>query len=419
MGMVVLLAGIGGSAHAFAWSLAQSSVVDRIECAGVNTGVARFGRCHDIDPADPIALADLAERVGADVVVPFSGRDLAVGIADPTRERGIGVFGPSRVAAQLEGSKAFFKDLASETGVPTPRFEIFDGPEEALAGLDRWDGPCVVKSSGHARSQAVVLCDDRKDAERAVREVLTHRNPGISESKIVVEERVEGPEVSFFAVTDGRDIRLLPAARDFKRIGDGNTGPNTAGMGAMSPVPGLTLDTASGLLSTHVQPLVDGMRARGIDFTGVLYAGLIETSSGWQVLEVNVRPGDPEAQAFIPRLRTDLGVLIRETVAGRLGGLAVEEKPGAAVCVALAAAGYPGDQERQVPISGLDEDLGALVFHAGMVERDGQLFTKVGRVMHVVGQGTDLSAARAAAYGAIERISFDGMQFRTDIAAGA
>ncbi|GAB2844230.1 phosphoribosylamine--glycine ligase [Actinocorallia aurea] len=418
MSLSVLLVGNSGMAHAFAWGLSRSSVTGRIHGIGANIGVAAVGECHDVDPYDVTAIADLAERRAIDIVVPLGASYLAAGVCDTVQARGIAAFGPTVAAARLENSKAFFKQLATDAGVPTPRYAVFDDPRTAIAGLDDFAPPYVVKCSGQADATAVRICDDRRDAEAAIRRVGALVDPGISDVRIILEEHVTGDELSFFAVTDGTSCRILPSARDHKRSSSAPGAPNTAGMGAFSPVPGVDPATSEELMAAFVTPILGQLRARGITYTGILYAGLISTPLGWQILEMNVRPGDPEAQVIVPRLETDLGLLLRETVEHRLAGLSLAARPDAYLGVALTPSDYPYDSTRNVPVTGLTEAAGrdgVLLFHSGLKRGPNGYLTTKGRITHVIGSGPTLADARTAAYSAVEQISFPGMHYRDDI----
>ena len=344
-----------------------------------------------------------------------------LGLADALRAAGISVFGPGRDAAQLEGSKAFSKDIMAAAGVPTAAARMVATMAEARAAIAASGGRVVVKADGLAAGKGVVVCDDAEEAERAASAFLVAGTLGEAGRRLVIEERLEGPEVSLLALCAGEVAVPLPAAQDFKRIGDGDEGPNTGGMGAYSPVPGLDDVAVRELVDSVHVPVLRELDRRGIHFRGCLYAGLMLTADGPRVLEFNVRFGDPEAQAVLPRLDADLLERLAEAAAGSLQQRAFDTAAPAAVSVVMASRGYPASSEAGVPIDGVEEAeaTGALVFHAGTALRDGRLATAGGRVLAVSALGDSLAAARERAYAGVERIRFDGAQRRTDIALAA
>jgi phosphoribosylamine---glycine ligase len=397
--MRVLLIGSGGREHALAWKLRQSPRLDELHAAPGNPGIARLGECHPVRAEDGEGLLDLARSLEADLVVVGPEAPLVSGVADDLRHAGVAVFGPSREAARIEGSKTFAKDVMRAAGVPTAETLAVARP------------PCVIKVDGLAAGKGVFVCPDQKALDEALRAAGRLGQP------LVIEELLEGKEVSLFAIADGSDAVALAPARDYKRVGDGNTGPNTGGMGAYSPVTELTAADADMLIATVHRPVLTELAARGVPFVGLLYAGLMLTEAGPKVLEFNCRFGDPETQAILPRIQGDLLETLAAAAEGDLGpdGLGVAEE--AAVTVVLAARDYPEQGDSGTPIQGVDEaEANALVFHAGTAIQGGRLVTNGGRVLDVTALGSTVEEARTAAYAACARISFDGMQYRRDIA---
>jgi phosphoribosylamine--glycine ligase len=409
----VLVVGQGAREHALVRALAADPGVSEVCAAPGNAGIAAEVATVPLDVADPGAVAALATRLRADLVVVGPEVPLVAGAADAVRAAGIGCFGPSAAAARLEGSKAFAKDVMRAAGVPTARALVCRTAQEAERALDELGPPYVVKDDGLAAGKGVVVTSDRAAA-------LDH---AASCASVVVEEHLDGPEVSLFAVTDGTTVLPLVPAQDFKRVGDGDTGPNTGGMGAYSPLPWAPPGLVDEVVSTVLQPTVDEMARRGIPFAGLLYAGLALTPGGVRVIEFNARFGDPETQVVLARLRTPLGSLLAAAASGRLAELGDLQWSGdAAVTVVVAAKGYPEAPRTGDPVEGLAEAAavpGATVLHAGTaLDPTGRVVSSGGRVLSVVGTGPDVPAARATAYAAVDRIRLDGGHHRTDIAAG-
>jgi phosphoribosylamine---glycine ligase len=425
VGRTVLVVGSGGREHALGWGLANSPSVDRVESAPGNPGLAELGPVHDVVAEEPAAVVDLAGSVGADLVVVGPEAPLVAGVADALEERGIPVFGPSARAAEIEGSKAFAKDVMRASGVPTGRHDVVSEAPAALEALDGYDPPYVVKADGLAAGKGVMICDTRAAAEAAIEDALVRRRFGAAGETVVIEEYLDGPEVSVFAVCDGTDAVLLPPSQDFKRAHDGDTGPNTGGMGAYTPVPGFGLPEAAGLQDGVFRPVLRDLRDRGRPYVGLLYAGLVLTEQGPKVLEFNCRFGDPETQVVVPRITSDLGDLLAACVDPRRGVRNADVAFGdaAAVTVVLASDGYPGTYEVGYEVTGLDavaeKHPEVLVFHAGTTVAEGKLVTSGGRVLSVTGRGADVGTARDAAYAAADDISWEGLQRREDIAREA
>jgi phosphoribosylamine---glycine ligase len=406
-----LVIGTGGREHALALSLARDPGAE-VHVAPGNPGIGEVATLHDVDPMDGAAVAALATRLGVDLVVVGPEAPLVAGVADAVRAAGIAVYGPSREAARLEGSKAFSKDVMAAAGVPTARSFVCTTPDEAAAALAALGAPYVVKDDGLAAGKGVVVTTDRAEA-------LAH---AASCDRVVVEEFLDGPEVSLFAVCDGTTARALQPAQDFKRIHDGGQGPNTGGMGAYSPLPWAPPDVAERVLATVVQPTLDEMLRRGAPFVGTLYVGLALTADGPRVIEFNCRFGDPDVQPVLALLTSSLGDLLKAAADGDLSAVpAPTFADGASVTVVIASAGYPGSSSSGDVIVGTEtvaREADADVIHAGTARApDGALVTAGGRVLAVRAVGSDVADARAKAYEGIAAISFPGAQWRRDIAA--
>jgi phosphoribosylamine---glycine ligase len=410
----VLVLGAGGREHALVRALAADPEVTALHAAPGNPGIAELAETHDVAPADPGRVTALAARTGADLVVIGPEAPLVAGVADALRAAGVACFGPDRGAAMIEGSKSFAKQVMTAAGIPTAAARTCRSEGEAAAALDLFGPPYVVKADGLAAGKGVVVTADRAAALRHAGDCGT----------VVIEEFLDGPEVSVFALADGTTaIPLLPA-QDFKRAGDGDAGPNTGGMGAYAPLSWAPADLAGETLATVIQPALAELRRRGTPYSGLLYTGLSLTSAGLRVVEFNARFGDPEAQVVLDRLATPLGGLLQAAARGDLTGVAaagLDWTPGAAVTVVIAAAGYPGTPAAGDEIDGLAEAArqpGAYVLQAGTTTRaDGALVSSGGRVLDVVGTGDNVARARTAAYAAAAKIRMRGAWYRHDIAA--
>ena len=391
--MRVLVVGSGGREHALCWSLSRSASVDDLHAAPGNPGIAALATCHPVRADDHAAIGAIAIDLRIDLVVVGPEAPLVAGLADELRRRGIAVFGPSAAAAQIEGSKSFAKDVMDAAGVASARI------------LERAEPPCVVKLDGLAAGKGVWVCRTQAELDEAL--------AAAAGQPFHAEQLLEGPELSVFAIAAGETAVVLPPARDFKRIGDGDTGPNTGGMGSYSPLPDVPDSEAAEILEEIHLPVLRELARRGSPFHGCLYGGLMRTADGLRVIEFNCRFGDPDSQPVLARLDGDLLPLL-------LGKAEPEVSARAAVTVVLAGRDYPAAGDRGTAIEGIAdaEATGALVFHAGTALHDGRVVTNGGRVLNVVGVGETVAAARTAAYEAVSRIHFDGMQFRTDIASG-
>ncbi len=409
--MKTLVIGTGGREHALALALSRDPGVSEVHAAPGNPGIGAFATLHPVDPMDGAAVAALATEVGADLVVVGPEAPLVAGVADAVRAAGPAVFGPSRAAAMLEGSKAFSKEVMAAAGVPTAGSRTCTDAGEVAAALDEFGAPYVVKDDALAAGKGVVVTLDRAEAEAHAAACGT----------VVIEEFLDGPEVSLFAICDGTTAHALQPAQDFKRIFDGGRGPNTGGMGSYSPLPWAPADLARTVLDTVVQPTLVEMARRGSPFVGCLYVGLALTEDGPRVIEFNCRFGDPDIQPVLAVLDSPLGELLHAAAQGRLGDVAAPRfRDAASVTVVLASAGYPESSSKGDVITGVGAANGVNdvdVIHAGTALADGSLVTAGGRVLAVRATGYDVADARARAYAAADLISFEGLQRRTDIAA--
>jgi phosphoribosylamine--glycine ligase len=419
--MKVLVVGGGGREHALCWGLARSPQVEQLHAAPGNAGIASIATCHAVAADDVAGQVALAEQLEADLVVIGPEAPLVAGLADELRARGRRAFGPGQGGARLEGSKAFAKELMVRRRIPTARAATFESMEPAVAFVDEVGGVAVVKADGLASGKGVTVASNRDEAVAALESCLVSGAFGDAGARVVVEERLEGAEVSAFSLVDAASIVPLALSQDHKRLGDGDTGPNTGGMGAYSPLPWLGEPTEERIWET-VSATVRGFRDEGIAYSGLLYTGMMLTADGPKVLEYNCRFGDPETEVVIPRLRGDLAGLLAACADDRLADLKVDLTEDAAVTVVVASRGYPGTYSTGTPIDGLaaaGASPDAVVFHAGTAQRGDRVVTAGGRVLAVTGWGRTVADARARAYEAASHISFDGMVLRSDIAAPA
>ena len=419
--MKILVIGSGGREHAIAWKLSKSSRRPRLVCAPGNPGMAQIGQCLPADVQDAGALADLAESIEADLTVVGPEAPLVAGVADVFSVRNLRILGPTRAAARLEGSKIFAKEFMARNKIPTARFTVCDWPESARAALESsYEFPVVVKADGLAAGKGVRIAADSDEFDAAISAMMVERVFGEAGSRVVLEECLVGEEASLMIFSDGADYRMIAPARDYKRVWDGDRGPNTGGMGSFS-TPGLIDEqTLAAIQRRIIEPTLEGMRAEGCPFRGVLYIGLMLTADGPRVIEYNARFGDPETQAILPRLETDLVDIFDSIANGGIGTQEIAWSKDSCVCVVAASGGYPEQFERGKRITGLEAANsmeGTVVFHAGTaIDPEDNLVTAGGRVVGVTALGPSLEQARARAYQAIEAISFDGIHYRKDIA---
>lgn len=416
----ILVVGSGAREHALCWRLSRDLGVERVLVAPGNALMGDVAEIRPVSASDHAALAELAVAERVDLVVIGPEAPLAAGLADLLRAAGVAVFGPDAAAARIEASKSFCREVAAAAGVPMAAGGVYDALGPALDAVRRTGGSVVVKVDGLAAGKGVTVCRTEEEAEQALRAALVEGAFGSAGSRVVIEQVLEGPEVSVIALCDGSSAVPLPAARDHKRLGEDDTGPNTGGMGAFAPVPELSVVEVRSLVTRFHEPCLREFAARGTPFIGALYAGLMITADGPRLLEFNARFGDPEAQAILPLLEGSLGAALLSAARGHLDPSLVRARTGeASVAVVLAAAGYPGEPSTGATIGGLDaaRSDGALIFGGATREEAGAMVTAGGRVLTVVGRGPDVREAAAAAYAAADRIHFPGMQMRRDIGA--
>jgi len=420
--MRVLVIGSGGREHALVWKLRQSPRVTQLYCAPGNGGISREAECVPVDQKSLESLVAVANQLRPDLTVVGPELPLQIGIVDEFTRRGWPVFGPTKAAAQLETSKSFAKEFMQRHRIPTAHYAICNSISEVKDALSRFGGSVVVKADGLAAGKGVVMCKNKDEAMTAAAEMLSGKMVGEAGARVVLEECLKGDELSFLVLSDGERVAPLVAAQDHKRVGDGDTGPNTGGMGAYSYAGLLDQQMTHWLLQHIAIPVIEGMKAEGMEYKGILYCGLMMTPRGPQVLEFNCRFGDPETQPILMRLESDLLEAIEASVEGRVSDGDFRWLPEPAVCVVIASGGYPGTIEVGKKITGIEEAdalSGVKVFHAGTSTRDGAYYTSGGRVLGVTARGADLKSAVARAYEAVGRISFDGAHYRKDIAARA
>jgi phosphoribosylamine---glycine ligase len=420
--MKVLVLGNGGREHALVWKLRQSGRVSKLYCAPGNGGIAEDAECLAVDLKNLDSIVALGAQVRPDLTVVGPELPLTLGVVDEFTSRGWPAFGPTKAAAQLEASKSFAKEFLQRHRIPTAAYAICDSVEEVRAALTHFHAPVVVKADGLAAGKGVVIAASKEEAASVAAEMFSGKMVGAAGARVVLEECLKGDEVSFLVLSDGERVAPLVAAADHKRAGDGDTGPNTGGMGAYSTADIVDDKMRDWLLHHIARPVVAGMKSEGVEYKGVLYCGLMMTARGPMVLEFNCRFGDPETQPIVMRLESDLVDALEASIAGRLSEGNFKWSRDAAVCVVMASGGYPGTFEVGKKIAGLDE-AGAVdgveVFHAGTTMRDGSFYTAGGRALGVSARAVDLASAVERAYQACEKIRFDGAHYRTDIAARA
>jgi phosphoribosylamine--glycine ligase len=420
--MRVLVIGSGGREHALVWKISQSSKVTKLFCAPGSAAIGELADCISIKPEQIEKLGDFAEEEKIDLTVVGPELPLTLGIADLFESRDLKIFGPNKAAARLEGSKAFAKEILQQNNIPTATFGLFTDPAAAKQHIERYPPPYVIKADGLAAGKGVLISQTIDDALDVIDQILVQKIFGVAGEKVVIEEFLEGEEVSFMALADGRHILPLVSSQDHKRIFDNDRGPNTGGMGAYSPAPVVTPALQQRIFDEILNPLLAGLKKQGITYRGVIYAGLMITKSGPKVLEFNARFGDPECQPIMLRLKSDLIPLLEATINGKLDQALPEWYEDPAVCVVLSARGYPGPYDKGEEIRGLDKlgnwDKG-FVFHAGTAKENGRWVTSGGRVLGVTARGRDIEDAVKNAYSAVSQISWDGMHYRKDIALRA
>ena len=420
--MNYLVVGGGGREHTIIRKLRESADVDKIYCTPGNGGIACDAKCFDVAATDIDGVVALAEKLAVDCVFVAPDDPLVLGMVDAMREKGIRAFGPDKKAAIIEGSKVFSKELMKKYGIPSAAYEVFDDPHAALDYIRSRDSyPAVIKADGLALGKGVVIAENLEQAKNAIHSIMEDKIFGNSGNNIVIEEFLTGPEVSVLAFTDGKCVKPMVSSMDHKRVFNGNLGPNTGGMGTISPNPYYTDEVAQECMDKIFLPTINAMNAEGRTFKGCLYFGLMLTPNGPKVIEYNCRFGDPEAQVVLPRLKTDFSQIINAIIDEKLSDLDIEWDDGACACVIMASGGYPGKYEKGLPIEGLDRKgqvEGATVYHAGTVCSEfagGPFLTNGGRVLGVTAKGANLDEALANAYEAVDKISFKGAHYRTDI----
>ncbi len=420
--MKILIVGSGGREHALAWKIAQSPLVKKIFCAPGNPGIAEVAECVDIEAENIEGLYNFAMKQKIDLTVVGPEDALVAGIVDKFRGGHLQIFGPSKRAATIEGSKVFAKTLMRKHGIPTADFRVFEDMKQAKKHVTTCGFPLVIKADGLAKGKGVFICKTLDEANKHLEDIMKERIFAHAGDKVVIEEFLSGEEVSILAVTDGNAIFPLSSVQDHKAVYDGDKGPNTGGMGAYSPVPLITTELQFSIEENILVPVIHAMKQENRPYKGVIYAGLIITNAGPKVLEFNARFGDPETQVLLMRMKSDLVPLLLSTVKDKLEDAEVEWNDCASVCVVMASGGYPDKYKKGLPISGLEtiKELGNVqVFHAGTSMKDGKITTGGGRVLGVTAVGENIQDAQRAAYGAIQRLSFEGAHYRRDIGAKA
>jgi len=421
--MRILVVGSGGREHALVWKIAQSKLVDKVFCAPGNGGITELAECIDIKADDVFGLLEFARKEKIDLTVVGPEATLSLGIVDEFDKAGLKIFGPNKLAANLEASKVFSKELMVKYKVPTAEFKVFDNPDEAKKYIEANGAPCVVKADGLAAGKGVVVAQTIDAAKNAVTMMMQDKVFGDAGKKIIVEECLTGQEASILVITDSKEVVALASAQDHKRVFDNDQGPNTGGMGAYSPAAIVTPDILKEIMQKIIYRTIDGLAKEGIDYRGVLYAGVMLTKDGPKTLEFNVRFGDPETEAILPRLKSDLLEVMLATSQAKLSKIRILEWDNrACVCVVCASAGYPGNYAKDKEISGLDEVKkleDVVVFHAGTKRIGDKILTSGGRVLGVTGLGATIKDALNKTYAAVGKINFEGMHFRRDIARQA
>ena len=413
--MKILVVGGGGREHAIIWKLIQNKSIDEIHCAPGNGGISEIAKCVPIKATDLDGILAYAKNEQFDLVIVAPDDPLYMGMVDRLQDEGIRAFGPTSKAAEIEGSKVYAKQLMKKYGIPTAAYEVFSDFDSACKYVASCKMPTVVKADGLALGKGVIICETADDAKKALEEIMVEKKFGDAGNHVVIEEYIEGPEVSVLAFCDGKTILPMASAQDHKRIFDGDQGPNTGGMGTFSPTPKYTGAVKAEIEETIIQKTLYALNQEGREFKGIIFFGLMLTKDGPRLLEYNARFGDPEAQVVLPRMKNDLLTVINAVIDGTLSAITLEWDPRSAVCVVMASGGYPGKYEKGVPISGLNNVQDSIVFHAGTAKEQGGFVTNGGRVLGVTALGDDIAQAREKAYADVQQICFEGAQYRKDI----
>jgi phosphoribosylamine---glycine ligase len=418
--MRILVVGNGGREHALVWKIRQSPLVEEVYCAPGNAGIAELADCVPIDTSNIVEVADFAQTIKADLTVVGPELPMVLGMAEEFARRGLAIFCPSRAAAEIEGSKVFAREFMARHNIPSPRYEVVQTVEEAHAFVDKkpFGFPFVVKADGLAAGKGSIVVDDPAEAKTVIGEMMADKKFGTAGSKLVMEEFLPGEEVSFLVFSDGAKVVPMVSVQDHKRALDGDKGPNTGGMGTVSPATNLSLDVHKQIVREIILPTIAGLASEGRRYQGVLFAGLMMTDAGPKVLEFNARFGDPETQVIMARMRSDIVPILEQVAAGQLKDTKIDWAKEPAVCIVLAAKGYPDTPETGKAVKGLETLAGendVVVYHAATANREGQVTTVGGRVLGVTALAANLDAAVGRAYEAVAKISFDGMFYRKDI----
>ena len=413
--MKVLVVGSGGREHTLVWKISQSRKVDKIYCAPGNGGIKELAELVNIKADDVDALLSFAKENKIDLTVVGPEGSLVKGIVDIFQQEGLKIFGPTKELSMLEGSKVFAKEAMTKFGLPTADFKVFDDPKDAKKYLNEKGAPIVVKADGLAAGKGVIVAKTVEEAETAIEDIMVKKIFGSAGDRLILEDCLEGEEASILVFSDGKNIAPLVSAQDHKRIFDNDEGPNTGGMGAYSPAPVVSGEIFNDIIDKVFRPMITGLAKQGKYYKGVLYGGLMMTKHGPMVLEFNVRFGDPETQAILPRLKSDLVDVAIACTEGSLDKINLEWDERSCLCIVAASKGYPGSYEKHKKISGLEDVKDGMVFHAGTVSENGNIFTNGGRVLGVAGLGSDIKSAKLKAYEAAGKIKFDGIYYRKDI----
>ena len=413
--MKVLVIGSGGREHTIVWKIAQSKKVDKIYCAPGNGGIKELAELVNIKADDVDGLLNFAKENKIDLTVVGPEVSLVKGIVDIFQQEGLKIFGPTKELSMLEGSKVFAKEAMTKFGLPTADFKVFDDPKDAKKYLNEKGAPIVIKADGLAAGKGVIVAKTVEEAETAIEDIMVKKIFGSAGDRLILEDCLEGEEASILVFSDGKNIAPLVSAQDHKRIFDNDEGPNTGGMGAYSPAPVVSGEIFNDIIDKVFRPMITGLAKQGKYYKGVLYGGLMMTKHGPMVLEFNVRFGDPETQAILPRLKSDLVDVAIACTEGSLDKINLEWDERSCLCIVAASKGYPGSYEKHKKISGLEDVKDGMVFHAGTVSENGNIFTNGGRVLSVAGLGSDIKSAKLKAYEAAGKIKFDGIYYRKDI----